>query len=66
MARAEKGQPAQESTQLERFKEAARALGCDDDEAAFDDKLKVIAGHKPLAPKAPKAENPRQHEPPHK
>lgn len=30
------------SEQFERFKEAARALGCDEDEAAFDEKLKAI------------------------
>jgi hypothetical protein len=29
--------------QVERFKEAARALECDEDEAAFDEKLKGIA-----------------------
>ena len=34
-------------SQHERFKEAARALGCDEDEAAFDEKLKVIARQKP-------------------
>ena len=33
--------------QLERFKETARQLGCDEDEAAFDEKLKVIARQKP-------------------
>jgi hypothetical protein len=33
--------------QIERFKEAARQLGCDEDEAAFDEKLKVIARQKP-------------------
>lgn len=33
--------------QSERFKEAARELGCDEDEAAFDAKLKKVAGHKP-------------------
>jgi hypothetical protein len=33
--------------QLDRFKEAARALGCDEDEAAFDEKLKAIARQKP-------------------
>jgi len=33
--------------QIERFRETARALGCDEDEAAFDEKLKVIARHKP-------------------
>ena len=34
-------------TQHDRFVETARALGCDEDEAAFDEKLKVIARHKP-------------------
>jgi hypothetical protein len=34
----------------QRFIETARALGCDEDEAAFDDKLKRIAQAKP-APK---------------
>ena len=29
--------------QLERFVETARELGCDEDEAAFRDKLRVIA-----------------------
>lgn len=32
--------------QLERFKQAARALGCDEGEAAFDEKLKAIARHR--------------------
>ena len=32
-----------------RFIETARALGCDESEAAFDEKLKVIARHKPKA-----------------
>lgn len=31
------------------FIETARALGCDESEAAFDEKLKVIARHKPKA-----------------
>ena len=39
-----------EPTQLDRFREAARALGCDEDEAAFDEKLKGIAAPKPKAP----------------
>lgn len=30
------------SDQHERFVETARALGCDEDEAAFDEKLKAI------------------------
>lgn len=29
--------------QLDRFKETARALGCDESEAAFDEKLRLIA-----------------------
>jgi hypothetical protein len=33
--------------QVERFIEAARQLGCDEDEKAFEEKLKKIAGHKP-------------------
>ena len=35
--------------QLDRFKETARQLGCDEDEAAFDEKLKSIAKAKPMA-----------------
>jgi hypothetical protein len=30
-------------SQLDKFKEAARELECDEDEAAFEDKLKKIA-----------------------
>lgn len=44
-------------SQHERFVEKARELGCDESEEAFDEKLKVIARHKPkdTAPeKAPK------------
>ena len=33
-------------SQYDRFVETARALGCDEDEAAFDEKLKVIARQK--------------------
>jgi hypothetical protein len=33
--------------QIDRFKEAARQLGCDEDEAAFDEKLRQIARQKP-------------------
>lgn len=39
-----------EQTQSDRFKEAARALECDDDEARFDAKLKKVA-------KAPKSKD---------
>jgi hypothetical protein len=35
------------SDQHKRFVEAARALECDEDEAAFDEKLKRIAQAKP-------------------
>ena len=38
-----------DSSQVHRFQEAARQLGCDEDEAAFDEKLKVIARQKPIA-----------------
>lgn len=36
-----------QSTQLNRFKEAARTIGCDESEAAFDGKLAEVAKHKP-------------------
>lgn len=41
-----KKRPATKS-QLERFKEAARELGCDDDAARFEAKLGKIAKAKP-------------------
>lgn len=34
---------AKPSSQFDRFREAARALECDDDEARFDAKLKKVA-----------------------
>lgn len=43
--------------QAEKFKEAARELGCDESEKAFDDKLRVIAKQKPREP-APKESPP--------
>ena len=42
-------------TQHERFVETARALGCDEDEAAFDDKLRAIAKVKSKGKKGPDA-----------
>lgn len=36
-----------QSTQLKRFKEAALALGCDESEATFDEKLGKLAKQKP-------------------
>ncbi len=39
-------------SQYARFVEVARELGCDGSEEAFDEKLKVIARHKPKSAKA--------------
>ena len=36
----------EKGAQLERFQETARQLGCDEDEAAFDEKLKMIGRQK--------------------
>ena len=38
-------------TQAEKIAELARALDCDDDEAAFDAKLREVAKHKPMSEK---------------
>jgi hypothetical protein len=35
-------------SQLEKFKEAARQLETDDDEARFDERLKKLVKHKPV------------------
>lgn len=40
--------------QIDRFKETARNLGCDEDEARFDEKLGKLVKHKPKP--TPKAE----------
>jgi len=47
-------QPAIGKTQHERFIETARELGCDEDEAAFDEKLRRIATAKPKPKPKPK------------
>lgn len=39
--------------QLQKFKQAARELGCDESVKAFDDKLRVIAKQKPKEPERP-------------
>lgn len=39
--------PDSRESQLDRFRETARALGADEDEAAFKEKLAVIARQKP-------------------
>lgn len=42
----ENGKAAGGPDQHARFLETARALGCDEDEAAFDEKLKAVVGPK--------------------
>lgn len=37
-----------EPTQLDKFKEAARDMETDDDEARFDERLKKMVRHKPV------------------
>lgn len=49
--------PAPESTQVDRFREAARELGADEDEAHFNDVLRRVGKAPPPADK-PKAEKP--------
>jgi hypothetical protein len=39
-------------SQADKFKEAARELGCDEDEARSDERLKKVVQHKP-APENP-------------
>ena len=37
-----------DKTQLDKFKEAARDLETDDDEARFDERMRKIVKHKPV------------------
>lgn len=37
-----------EPNQLDKFKEAARDLECDDDEARFDERVKKLVKQKPV------------------
>jgi hypothetical protein len=46
--------PGSEKDQRQRFIETARELGCDEDEAAFEEKLKRIATAKPKSLPKPK------------
>ncbi|HZF93703.1 MAG TPA: hypothetical protein VEZ20_02405 [Allosphingosinicella sp.] len=39
-----------EKTQSDKFKEAARKLGCDEDEARWDERLRRVARQKPAKP----------------
>lgn len=43
-------QKVSQAEQQERFRQTARDLGCDEDEKAFDEKLKKIATQKPKPP----------------
>jgi hypothetical protein len=38
----------QKQSRLDKFKEAAHALECDNDEQRFTDKLKKLVKHKPV------------------
>jgi hypothetical protein len=38
----------QPKTQSEKFKKAARQLGCDEGEARWDERLRKVAQHKPV------------------
>ena len=49
-----KGAKAGQSDQSERFKQAARDLGCDESAEHFDAALKRVARHKTMAQLAPK------------
>ena len=42
---------AEQKPQIDKFKEAARALECEDDDQRFKDKLKKLVKHKPVAEK---------------
>lgn len=44
--RRKEGATTASQSQRDRFLETARALGCDEDEAAFDEKLKAVVGPK--------------------
>ena len=43
---------AAEKSQADKFRDLARELGCDEDEATFDAKLKQLAKAPPAPPKA--------------
>ena len=40
--------PKPEPTQLDKFKQAARDLECDEDEARFDERVRKLVRHKPV------------------
>jgi hypothetical protein len=43
--------PDTPKTQLDKFKQAARELETDDDEARFDERVKKLVKHKPVPEK---------------
>jgi hypothetical protein len=51
---ANQANPKTDSAQIDRFKELARELGCDEDEAAFDAAVKKLSESKPLPKHEPK------------
>ena len=36
-------------SQPDKFRDLARELGCDEDEAAWDERLRQVAGHRPAS-----------------
>lgn len=42
---------AEDKTQIDKFKDAARALECDDDDQRFKDRIKKLVKHKPVPEK---------------
>lgn len=60
-AECEEARPADE--QSRKFIETARQLGCDEDEAAFNEKLKRIARQKPRPPDAPAPKDDKEEAP---
>lgn len=47
MAKTTTSTTSEEKPQLDKFKEAARELDCDEDEARWDERLKKVAKGKP-------------------
>lgn len=47
-------------TQSDSFKDAARELGCDDDEQAFEERLKRVAESPPPKPDNPKRKHKKE------
>lgn len=43
---------AKPQSQLDKFKQAARELECDEDEARFDERVRKLVKHKPVLEKS--------------